>query len=306
MIRVLLYFLLFSYANTEADELDVTLLGTGTPRPSIERFGSATLIEYKNDKYLFDVGRGTTIRLSQLGLSPSDIKHLFITHLHSDHITGYADFWLTGWIWQRDGQLNIYGPAGTSDFANNIHEAYSKDIQYRRAHTNLPVYTLRVLPNDIEEGVVFNTNEVKITAFRVDHGSVTDAFGYIFETRDYSIVISGDTTFSRNLIKYGKGADLLIHELAVIRSDLINTNKRLRKISEYHTSLEELISIVNQVNPKQTILNHLLLIGDEQSAVETKLRKLFGDRVTLGHDLMKISFQNEKVCVDTVCSPIKH
>lgn len=301
MKLALLFFLVLPFAKLQADELKVTLLGTGTPRPSIERFGAATLVEYMNEKYLFDVGRGATIRLNQLGLSPSDINHLFITHLHSDHVTGYSDFWLTGWIWQRETKLNVYGPDGTSNFVNYICQAHSKDIEYRHAHTNIATHNLPAISKDIEEGIVYDNNDVKITAFRVEHGSVEDAFGYRFETSNHSIVFSGDTTFSKNLIRYGKKADLLIHELAVIRPNLLYANERLKKISEYHTSIDDLASVINAISPKQTVLNHLLLIGEEESSIKDKLEILFGKKVILGSDLMLITFENEKVCVKGDC-----
>lgn len=290
--------------NVKADMLEVTLLGTGTPRPSIERFGPATLIEYKNDKYLFDVGRGATLRLAQLGLNPSDINHLFFTHLHSDHITGYADFWLTGWIWQRKHRLNIYGPVGTSDFVRYVYEAHSKDIEYRHTYSDLPTYNLQAISNDIDEGIILNKNGVKITAFRVDHGGVIDAYGYKFETSNYSVVISGDTTFSGNLVKYAKETDLLIHELAAISPELLDQNPRLKKISQYHTSVEELISVINEVSPKRTILNHLLLIGETERKIESQLSKFFGKSVLVGKDLMRIRLENERVCIDKKCELI--
>lgn len=285
-ILILTGMLIFS--NLHAQELQVTLLGTGTPRPDIDRFGPATLIEYKNKKYLFDVGRGATIRLGQVGIAPSEIDHLFVTHLHSDHITGFADLWLTGWIWQRRQALEVFGPEGVENLVGQIKTAYSKDIAFRQKQTNLRDEGLGLNVETIREGIIFDNEEVTITAIAVEHGAVEEAYAFRFDTAQNSVLISGDTTFSNNLVKHGRNLDLLVHELAVIDPGLLEHNPRLRKVAEYHSSLDQVEKVVEQIQPKQTVLNHLLLIGYDEISVEKDIQARFGDDVSLGHDLMKI------------------
>lgn len=277
--------LLFSY-YANADELKVTILGSGTPVPSIERFGASTLIEYKNKKYLFDVGRGTTIRLSQIGISPSEIDHLFLTHLHSDHITGFADFWLTGWIWQRRDNLNVYGPEGIENFITHTQKAYSTDIAFRKKHTGLSEKGLKLVLNSVQHGPMYQDKDVKITAVKVDHDPVKNAYGYRFETEEHAILISGDTTLSESLINHGKDLDLLIHELAVIDPHLIESNDRLKKISSYHTSLQQAKQVVDAIKPKKTIFNHLLIFGVDFASLSREIELLFQGKAELGYDLM--------------------
>ena len=97
----LVLMLLFSINTARAGYMEVTLLGTGTPKPSIDRFGPSTLIEANGRYFIFDSGRGVSIRLQQAGVALSKIENIFLTHLHSDHISGLSDLWLTSWIWQR-------------------------------------------------------------------------------------------------------------------------------------------------------------------------------------------------------------
>lgn len=272
-----------------ASDLKVTILGSGTPIPSIERFGSSTLIEYKNKKYLFDVGRGTTIRLSQIEVDPSEIDHLFLTHLHSDHITGFADLWLTGWIWQRKTGLNVYGPEGVENFIDHTQKTFSKDIAFRKKHTGLQKKGLQLNVKEVQQGVIYKNSDVKITAIKVDHGSVEEAFGYRFDTGSNAILLSGDTTFSKNLVKHGENLDLLIHELAVIDQNLIEGNPKLKKISQYHSSLDQVKQVIDLLDPELTIFNHLLIIGIDQETVKMQIQSLFKDKALLGYDLQEIN-----------------
>lgn len=288
-MKVLSIVLLVLAGNVTANELKVTLLGTGTPRPSLERFGPATLIEYKHEKFLFDVGRGATIRLNQIGLSPADINHVFLTHLHSDHISGYSDFWLTGWIWQRKNPIYIYGPVGTANFIFHTKQAFARDINYRTAQTGLAIKGLETMTRDISsDGVLYESGEVKVTAFSVEHGQVKPAYGYRVDAGEFSVVISGDTTFSDNLAEHAKEVDLLIHELAVIDPALLKANPKLRKIVEYHSSLDDVHKTIGLTNAKRTVLTHLLLIGTDEEQLQSLIMSQFGGQVEIGHDLKVI------------------
>jgi ribonuclease Z len=124
-------------ATTGSDEMRVTLLGTGTPFPNAQRFGSAILVQVADKKLLFDCGRGGVIRLMQAGVSPKDIDGLFLTHLHSDHVVGIPDLWLTGWFLGRSKPLPIWGPQGTSSMAKYLAQAFAFDIHIREAAPDL-------------------------------------------------------------------------------------------------------------------------------------------------------------------------
>ena len=186
----------------------VTLLGSGTPIPSADRFGSAILVEACGLFLLFDCGRGATIRLHQAGVSPRQIDKVFFTHLHSDHVVGLPDLWLTGWILGRGEPLRIAGPDGTVEMARHLVQAYAADLQIRQhAAENLPAHGAGLDAEIVRSGVVHDDAGVRIRAFPVDHGHVTPAFGYRIEDGERVVVVSGDTRWSRSLIEASAGAD---------------------------------------------------------------------------------------------------
>ena len=111
--------------------ITVILLGTGTPYPDAERFGPAVLVEAGDQKLLFDCGRGAVIRLKQGGVNATDIANVFLTHLHSDHVVGLPDLWLTGWFLGRRDALNVWGPTGTREMVEHLRQAYAFDLRIR-------------------------------------------------------------------------------------------------------------------------------------------------------------------------------
>src|SRR6266700_6230370 len=160
-------------ASARSDEMRVTLLGTGTPFPSAERFGSAILVEVAGKRFLFDCGRGVVIRLTQSGVNPKDIDGLFLTHLHSDHVVGIPDLWLSGWFLGRDRPLRVWGPKGTRSLSEHLTQAFAFDIHIREdAPEPLPAKGAEIDAKEIEQGNVYDDGSVRVTAFVVDHGPV--------------------------------------------------------------------------------------------------------------------------------------
>ena len=288
--------LLFFIDTAHADYMEVTLLGTGTPKPSIDRFGPSTLIEANGRYFIFDSGRGLSIRLQQAGVALSKVENIFLTHLHSDHISGLSDLWLTSWIWQRQHPLRLTGPVGTLALSQHLELAHQADLLYRTKNTNLNSDFFPILAKEIvSEGIIYQHDGIKITAFLVNHYPVEPAYGYRIDSGEQSIVISGDTTFSKNLIKYAKGADLLIHEVAAANSELLAGNPRLQKVISYHTTPEQAAQIFSATEPKAAVFNHVLLFGINERAVLDATRESFNGDVRMGYDLMKIGVGDELI-----------
>jgi ribonuclease Z len=191
----------------------VTLLGTGAPPPRWDRCGPSTLVEVGAEKFIFDAGRGAMQRLHQLGIPFSAITGMFLTHHHSDHVVGFPDLWLTGWIGRPWGQrkipLRVWGPQGTRQMMEHLPQAFAVDIRVRSR--NYPPDGVKLQTEEINEGIVYSDDGVTVSAFEVDHGGEElPAFGYRIDFDDRSAVLSGDTTFNRNLIDHSRGADLLV------------------------------------------------------------------------------------------------
>lgn len=294
---ILFLFTLFFTAKTSASYIEVTLLGTGTPRPNIDRLGPATIVETKGKYFLFDTGRGVTVRLHQTGVPLNRIEHIFYTHLHSDHTVGLADLLLTSWIWQRPHKLKVAGPEGVNELTHHLSQAYQKDMHYRSSNTGLSPELNSIDVTELKtDEVIYQQDGIKITAFLVDHGVVKPAFGYKIESDENAVVISGDTTYSENLIKHAKGSKLLVHEIAAASSTLLEKNPRLQKVMSYHTDPQQLAEVLEAVKPDLAVLNHVLLFGTNEEEVIDEMTNLYNGNVMMGKDLVKIGV-GEKITI---------
>ena len=198
----------------EDASIRVTLLGTGSPIPSVERFGPSTLVEAGGVTLLFDCGRGVTQRLLQVEKPFPRVDKLFLTHLHSDHLVGIPDLMLIGWIRGRKAPFQVWGPEGARDMMSHLVDAFRFDVHMRRdVDEMLSPEGIVVVGTDVHEGVVFEEDGVKVTAFDVEHGPVRPALGYRIDYAGRSVALSGDTCFSQSLIQRARGVDLLVHEV---------------------------------------------------------------------------------------------
>lgn len=269
----------------------VTLLGTGNPRPAMSRFGPSILVEAGSRKLIFDCGRGATQRLYQLGISFAEADELFLTHLHSDHAVGIPDLWLTGWVMGRGVPLRVWGPAGTADMAAHLQQAYEFDVHIRRdVDEKLPAEGVRIEAHDIEQGAAYEKDGVKVTAFTVDHGLVKPALGYRVDFAGRSVVLSGDTRFSENLIQFALGTDVLIHEVldldAYRPADSIYTPEQVQRVIDHHTTAEQAGILFSRVKPRLAVYSHIVPIEAPNLIAVT--RKKYSGPLEVGEDLMMI------------------
>jgi ribonuclease Z len=232
----------------------VTLLGTGAPPPDPDRFGPATLVEAGDQKLLFDVGRGVPIRLWQIRVPLREINATFLTHFHSDHVVGIPDVWLSGWLGgpfaRRKVPFNIIGPVGTNELMSNLERAYAADVRIRVADEGYPIDGVKYVAREFDkDGVVYENSGVKVTAFTVDHGEhIKPTYGYRIDFDGRAVVISGDTRYNENVVKYGTGVDLLIHEVAAVRPELL-ADAQVKKVMDHHTSPQDVGRVFARAKP---------------------------------------------------------
>ena len=278
----------------------VTLLGTGAPPPVLDRFGPSTLIEVGKEKFIFDAGRGAMQRLHQLGIPFAEITGLFLTHHHSDHVVGFVDLWLTGWIgrpWgMRRTPLHVWGPEGTRQMMEHLPLAFHVDIRVRSK--NYWQDGVKLVPTEFREGVVFDSGGVKVAAFAVDHGGEDlPAYGFRIDAFGRSAVLSGDTTFNENLIRHAQGVDLLVHEVTAYSGDAPESAQQLKRIGNNHTTPDRAGQVFARTNPKLAVYNHLLLFGTAKAEdLIPATRAHYAGPLVVGEDLMQINI-NERVSV---------
>jgi ribonuclease Z len=276
--------------NLSKTIIKVTLLGTGSPQPIMDRFSASILVEAGGKNFLFDAGRGCLQRLRQLNIENNMVDGVFFTHLHSDHIVGFPDFWLTGWlVSKRNEPLKVFGPKGTRQMTDYLQKAYQYDVGIRIADDKASTEGGKILTTDVKEGTVYEKDGVKVIAFLVDHYPVVPAFGYRIEYGGHSVVLSGDTRYSENLIKFAKGADLLIHEVA-IASDTLQKSDPKYNVLAHHTTPEMASKVFTIVRPKLAVYSHIVRIYNcPVEEILKRTKEHYSGPVILGEDLMSFS-----------------
>ena len=277
-----------------ASETFVVFLGTGTPNADPEHSGPSLAIIANGKAYLVDFGPGLVRQASRHSpeyggkidaLSAANLTIAFLTHLHSDHTTGYPDLILTPWVLGRNKPLEIYGPEGITEMTDNILKAYDEDIKYRiygREPANNAGW--RVNTHVIDTGIIYRDENVIVEAFRVKHGTWPNAFGFRFTTSDKVIVVSGDATPSEALVRYAKNADILIHEVYSYSRWLLKDEFWKAYHAENHTSTYELAKLANEAKPKLLILYHLLAWGATEDDILNEIGKEYSGKTVIAGD----------------------
>jgi len=286
----------------------VTLLGTASPSPRPDRFGPSTLVEAGNVKLLIDAGRGVPIRLWQMRVPMGKLDALLITHYHSDHVSGVPDVWLTGWLQppfgQRKTPFHVIGPTGAKELMDNLQRAYAADIKIRLADEKNPPEGIAVKVDEFSsDGVVFDKDGVRVTAFEVNHGDVIKpAYGYRIDYGGRSAVISGDTRFNENVVKYGAGVDLLIHELGAAKPELLKI-PAMQRIIEHHTVPRDVGRVFERAKPRLAVYTHIVRLSNatipEPSLADilAETRETYSGPLVFGEDLMTFDISARGIAV---------
>ena len=266
------------------DSMRVVLCGTGNPLADRERAAACTAIFAGGNMYLVDIGPGSWKNLALWRVPPAKLAAIMLTHFHSDHIGDLGEINIETWANGRDHPLRVYGPPGVDQVVNGFAQAYSLDEGYRIAHHGSALmsaanWQMQPLTVKIDtppgaspcaggSATVLEENGLKVTAFTVDHAPVAPAYGYRFDYKGRSVVVSGDTIKCANLVTAATGADVLIHEaqaahlIKLIQEDAQNTgNARVAKImsdiQRYHTTPVEAAAEANQAGVQLLVLSHI-------------------------------------------------
>ncbi len=279
-------------ATTASAQTRVVMLGTGTPNADPDRSGPAVAIVVNGASYLVDAGPGIVRRaaLAQRvdsipALAPAKLERVFITHLHSDHTAGLPDLILTPWVLERAVPLEVYGPPRTKRMVDLLEDAYADDIQirlYGGEPSNKTGY--RAIAHDVKPGVVYRDSNVTVTAFSVAHGKWENAYGYVFQTKDRKIVVSGDTGPGDAVVKACDGCDVLVHEVYAAERLKTRTPDWRAYHTAYHTSGYELGDIAIRARARTVVLYHQLYWGADDAELIREVATKFSGAIVAGRD----------------------
>ena len=295
LLTILLPALVAATATAQpAATLQITLLGTGNPRPNLERFGPSILIEAGGQRLLVDAGRGAAQRLFEIGQRPSliGLDAVLLTHLHSDHTVGLPDLWLTGWLFGRARALPLIGPAGTAQMAAHLTQAYAWDIATRSKDERLPSDGVRFEARDIAPGVVWDREGLKVTAFTVDHGEVAaPALGYRVDFQGRSAVLSGDLRYDERILTHARGVDVFVLE---VMSPEVEARRgqvdpaAMASVLRRHISPDQAGTLFTKAAPRLAVFSHIVPSPATADDLVPVARKTYAGPLAVGYDLMTI------------------
>ena len=289
-----------------ANELELTILGTGSPIHQPQRFGPSQVVSGGGKNILVDVGWGSTIRLFQASIPPQRIDAVLITHLHSDHTTDMADFLVMRWVGAIRHAIPIYGPVGTASMVKAFQEAMAADTGYRLAHHGDKLWDggLAADVTEFEAGTepveVAQIGDIVVKAFEVDHFPVKPAYGFRLERAGGVITISGDTNPCAGLLNGSRAAGILVCDSMNVGM-MGQLEQRLRSIGntaqadmledahDYHAPLSGMAEVAQKAGVKHLVLSHLLppVVVEQEAEFVEGLDQFFAGKISVAHDLEK-------------------
>ncbi|SDC92306.1 ribonuclease Z [Paenibacillus sp. UNCCL117] len=289
------------------EHLKVILLGTGSPRAvyGVSKPGVAVLAGHK--VFLVDCGAGTVNQLLLAGIMPQRISDVLFTHHHSDHNSGFFDVFISSWrthvvpggvYKNREVPMQVYGPETTEEIIGRMEQSFAFDVNLRINYNKSAFEGSRIVVHACNEGVVYDQDGIKITAFEVDHRPVYPAIAYRFDYNGQSVVISGDTLPVDNMVKYAKDTDLLVHEaynkawLDALIEMYPEERVGLNNPAKYHTTTLEAADIAQRAGAKHLLLTHHIpapaKTEEAEAAYIAGMSERYDGPITVGRDLMEI------------------
>ena len=259
----------------EEDSLTAVVCGSRSPINDPNRAEACILVQAGDQIFIFDTGNGSAQNLHNWNMPWNRLEGIFYTHLHSDHISDIADFHQGTWInGQRSSKQKVFGPEGVQLLTDGIELAYTKDYFFRNEHHGDIIAPLNIVGFDthtvnLNNPVLIDNEDLKITAYSVSHDPVDPALGYRIDYKGRSISISGDTIYDQNLVNNSKDADVLFHEsMSLEILDLINANAKATgnmvaeivtvDILDYHTPILEVVKAAKDANVRHLVFYHHL------------------------------------------------
>ena len=275
------------------------LLGTGGgPRPRKTSAATAHVIVIDGVAYVVDCGDGVARQLAFANVPLPSLRHIFLTHQHSDHTADYGNLIWLAWTAGLRTRVDAWGPPPLERMTRLFFEMNAADITTRIADEGRVALAPLVHAHELTAGgLVMQDERVKVTAALVHHPPVVPSFGFRFDTRDRSIVFSGDTAPSTNLVALAKGADVLVHDALYapgverMTAGVANATTLTQSILSHHTTAEDAGRIAAEAGVKMLVLSHLVPADDPSITDKMWIdaaRRHFQGEIVVAKDLMEL------------------
>lgn len=277
----------------------LVLLGTaGGPTPKRTRSAPAQALVLGDSIYVVDCGNGVARQLVLAGLDLKQLRHVFVTHHHSDHVADLVTLPLLSWAAGLESPLTIHGPAPIRKAVKAGLRAVAFDVETRMKDEGRTALGALVRVHQFAtEGLIHEDPQVRVRAARVDHPPIRESYAYRFDTAEWSVVISGDTAPTENLVRLARGADVLVHEVLLAGTAEVSAwlgkppdHPLVQHVVRSHTSFRDVGRLARDAGVGKLVLSHFVP-GDAQvdrDGVLAEIRKEFAGEVIFGEDLLVI------------------
>lgn len=301
---------------SEPAKTGLILLGTGGgPVIGAQRSMMASVVVANGVPYLVDCGYGAGGAMVKAGVRIADLGGIFITHNHADHLLDLGPTLFFSWLQGRKAELELFGPPPLKAIVDDLLAANRVPLDYYRVDMGTALMPPVRVKEFSDAGIVFEDANVRVTAVTVVHPPVVPSFAYRFDTADRSIVFSGDTAVSENLVVLAKGADILVHEAAEVQAtiDMMSAQASVaapasadagngkggqnpkgfdpKKFEEHvlkaHTSVQDAARLAAAADVKTLVLSHVSPVSSAMvpdSRWIEDARPFFGGTIVVGHD----------------------
>lgn len=277
----------------------LVLLGTaGGPTPKRARAAPSQALVVGNDVYVVDCGNGAARQMALAGIRMKGLRAVFLTHHHSDHAADLVTLPLLAWAAGLDHPVDLIGPPPLAKAVRAGIRAHAFDAATRREDEGRAPFRDAIRAREFRTpGEVYRDARVRVTAARVDHPPIRDAYAYRFDLEGWSVVVSGDTAPSDSLVRLAKGADVLVHEVLLYDQDAVSAwigeppdHPLVRHIVRSHTTIRDVGRIARDAGVRSLVLSHFVP-GDievDEVAALAAIRESFAGEVVFGKDLLEI------------------
>lgn len=276
--------------------MKVTVLGSGTPMPLVDRAGPGFLIHLPERLIQVDAGIGCVRRQLEAGVAPHDVTQLYITHLHTDHIVEFASLVMAGLTWDYAGNclerryLDVFGPPGTKRLATTLFEdLYAEDINYRLDEGGFSGTSItRMNVKEVGPGVIFDDRDLTVTATEALH--TFHDLAYRFDHSGRSVVFTGDTARSERVRGLAEGANVLFHDSSLgptVRKLVSNPERFETSRRREHSTPEDAGQVAQDAGVEKLVLVHVYPFDDPTELVKAASSRFSGE-VVVAQDLAEI------------------